>query len=274
MRRLAPLLILLLLLPSLALAVSEEALKVQNAVELAEQDMQELQKAGLPVIRYNDTLFLAKQMYEAQLILEEAGAVPDYSLVQEHINELAGIKQKAFRALDELKALELTINQTVGIDLAPVLEIYAQSRDAFDAERYEECLELAEKTYEKISEMEALETKIRAFYEATSRGISEFLAVWWKEILVTLTALVLAVVLTYNRLMMFLIRKRIEGLEQRKESIRKLVAKTQQGYFESRKISEATYHTRIKKFGEIIRDINRQIPLLKEELAMREKRKI
>jgi len=45
----------------------------------------------------------------------------------------------------------------------------------------------------------------------------------------------------------------------------KLIKKSQYEYFHLFKIPEELYHIRIEKFGELIRDIDRQIPLLVEE---------
>jgi len=254
-------------------AISEDASRVESALKLAEKDMEKMKADGLPIVKYNDTLTLARQIFEAQLLLEKSGRNPDYSLVYEKIEELKEIRIKAYRALDELKALELTINQTKGIDLAPVLDLYAQAKDEFESERYDECLKLIDKTYEKISELEALRTKMKAFYEATSRSILGFLNEKKVEICSGILVSLAGFILTYNRVMCWVIERRIESLERRKKSIKKLIAKTQKEYFEDGKIGETTYHVRIKKFGELIRDINRQIPLLKEELTIRRKKR-
>ena len=257
-----------------SLAISNETAEIQNILKIAEKDMEEMINDGIAVTRYNDTLISAKKIYEAQLTLERAGGKPDYSLVYEKLDELKNIKKNAYKALDELKALELTINQTKGIDLSPVLEIYQEAKGEFRAERYERCLELTDKAYNKISELEAWQTKVKVFYEATSRSILTFLKENWKEISITLIVIFTTIVLSYNRVMCWRINKKIESLKRRRESIEKLIAKTQREYFEKGKISETAYHIRIKKYSEMIRDINRQIPLLKEELSIRRKRKI
>jgi len=257
-----------------SLAISNETIEIQNILKIAEKDMEEMINDGIAVTRYNDTLISAKKIYEAQLALERAGGKPDYSLVYEKLDELKNIKKNAYKALDELRALELTINQTKGIDLSPVLEVYQEAKDEFRAERYERCLELTDKAYNKISELEAWQTKVKVFYEATSRSILTFLKENWKEISITLIVIFTTTVLSYNRVMCWRINKKIESLKRRRESIEKLIAKTQKEYFEKGKISETAYHIRIKKYSEMIRDINRQIPLLKEELSIRRKRKI
>jgi hypothetical protein len=62
------------------------------------------------------------------------------------------------------------------------------------------------------------------------------------------------------------LNKKLEHLYLRRTTLKKLIAKTQKEFFEKGTIDETTYHIRLNKYGEIIRDINRQIPLVKEEL--------
>ena len=264
--------VMVIIIP-LASAISEEALNIGNSLSIAEKDMEEMMNKDIPVTRYNDTLILTKQMYEAQLSLENTSKGPDYSLVQKKIEELKEIKQNAFTASDELKALEIIISQIKGIDLAPILEIHREARNEFYSERYEECLELIDKTYEKMSELEALQTKLRAFYEATSRSFINFIKEQWIKICFGLSGALFAFALTYNRSMSWAIKRMIEDLENRRESIKGLIKETQKAFFQDGSISESTYHIRIKKYAEMIRDINRQIPLLKEELKIKEKRR-
>jgi len=254
--------------------LSDEAIEISDALELAEKNMNEMLAKNISVTRYNDTLTLAKEIYNAQLILEKTGSGADYSFVREKLSELGYIKEQAFRALDELNALKLAINQAEEINKTIVIEMYEQAKTEFKAERYEECLALIDKTYEKISELEAIETKFKAFYEATSRNIVTFLMKWWKELVILLSVIILTIVLTYNRIMCKIIQWKINNLKTRKLSIKKLIKETQREYFEKGKISETVYRIRTKKYAEFIRDINRQIPVLQEELAMRQKRKI
>lgn len=258
-------------LPALAAAASEDTSKAKDLLDTAEKNMDEMARQGLPVIRYNDTFIVAEQMYEAQAALEKSGGRPSYQLVYEKISELDGIRQNAFKNMDEIKALEAAISQTAGIDKNPVLEIYNEALTDFNSERYEESLKLIDRAYKKISELEATETKVKAFYEATTKGIMSFLGENWKEITVILSAFAVAAAFVYGRAARWLIKRRIRLLEMRRESVRSLIAKAQKEYFDRGKISETSYIIKTKKYSELIRDINRQIPLLKEELAKKEK---
>ena len=256
-----------------SLAISEETSRVQSDLKLAEKDMQEMLDQGLTVTRYNDTLIITQQMFDAQVALENAGGKPSYYLVYEKLEELEDMKQKAFKNIDELNALKSAINQTEGIDLTQVLDLYEQAENEFKAERYEKSLELIDMTYNKLSELKALQTKVKAFYEATSRNIVNFFKERWKEIASIVAAIIIFIILTRNRVSCWMIKKKIKQLELRKKSIKELIAKTQKDYFEKGELSEGTYQIRVKKYAELIRDLNRQIPLLREELVIRSKRR-
>ena len=62
-----------------------------------------------------------------------------------------------------------------------------------------------------------------------------------------------------------MVDRKINNLNFEKEVLEKLIKKAQYEYFHLRKIPEELYHIRINKFGELIRDTNRKIPLLLEE---------
>lgn len=265
--------IIMAVLSSSAFAISEDAKKAGSDLNGIEKDMGALLDSGLPIIRYNDTLAFATQIYEAQIALENASGKADYSLVQEKIKELRALKQNALRASDELKVLEMTINQTKGIDLAPVIEIYGEARNEFNSERYEESIKLIDTAYKKISELEAVETKIKAIYDAGSRNIMGFLNERWKDIALAALAVAIIYLLTHTTVSAWFIKRKIRSLEMRRNSIKGLLSKAQKAYFEERSLGETSYYVRTKKYGELIRDINRQIPLLKEELAKKQKRR-
>jgi hypothetical protein len=252
-------------------ATSAAALQAAANIATAEKDMQEMASRGLPVARYNDTLLIAKQVYESQLSLEGHYIKGDYAFVEEKLRELADIKQKAYTAVDEINALEMAIDKAEEINKSAVLEILAKARDEFRAERYEEAIRLVDAGYSKISEEEAFQTKIGAFYEAASGGIAGFFQKWWAWMLAFLVIASVAGFMAYNRIACALLNRKIGMLELRKESIRKLMLKTQKDYFDRGTTGEETYHVRTKKYAELVRDINRQIPLLREELAMRTK---
>ncbi len=249
--------------------LSEEALEIQNLLNIAEEDLIQLQEEGINTLRYNDSLILAKNFYEAIVTAEKKGEKTDYINVRTKIDDLKNIKQKAFLALDELKALELAINQTEGINFTPVLELYQQAENEFKTERFELSLERIEETYEKISEEKAFQTKVKTFYNATSRGLLSFLKKSWKVILITLLVLTSGYFLFHKKIEKTIIHVKIKNLERRRNSVSRLIAETQKRYFEEGELGDQNYHIRTKKYTELVRDINRQIPLLREKLVLK-----
>lgn len=271
LKYIAFLICIIFILP-LAGAISDDAITAGNELDDLLKDMKEMRDAGFQTIRYNDTLTFARQIYDAQLALENASGKADYSLVIEKIKELRELKITAIRASDELKALEMTMNQTRDVNMTQVISIYDEARDEFNSERYEESMKHIDEAYKKISELEALRTKINAIYEASTRSIAGFLREQWKRIAAIVVVLVMTGLMARRKIAAWIISQKIRSLERRRNSITGLISKTQQEYFGDGAISETTYYARTKKYAELIRDINRQIPLLKEELMKKQGR--
>ncbi|MCK5023781.1 MAG: hypothetical protein KAS04_06400, partial [Candidatus Aenigmarchaeota archaeon] len=252
----------------LAVASFDESLDVKNALWNANSDLQIMKDAGLSTVRYNDLLMFTEQIYNIQYTIEKEGGNSDYSEFYKKINELQKMKFNAFKAMDELDALELTMNQIDGIDISEAENIYNESKTEFLSERYEKSMDLVNDAYEKISELESVETRIAVFYEATSRNITSLISNSWKEILIAIGAIVFAFFMLKKPIKRKLIKRKIKELVIRKETLKDMISKTQREYFDRGELSESNYHIRTRKYSDMIREINRQIPLLKEELVM------
>jgi len=267
MRYFAVSIALLIFLSSVVSAASEDAMKANERMKSAELDMENMAALGLPVSRYNDTLTAAKLLYAAEYVLENSSGKPgDYSLAYRKINEMAELRQTEFRTADELEALKYAISEAKVSDKEAINAIYLEAKAEFESERYDESMALVSKAYDKISEMEAVDTKVKAVYEAASRGIFGFVKENKKEIISVLLIFCVAVAITYERFTIHLTKRKIADLERRGYTIKQLIGKTQKEYFEGEKMSEISYNIRIKKYGEMLREINREIPLLKESI--------
>lgn len=252
---------------------SEEALLVNQSLAEARQNLQEIQEAGLPIIRYNDTLDQAEIIYQVKLNGELNGIRQDYSTVSGLMDDLRELKNNIFKSADELSALKLQLEGLSGVDLAPIEELYQQAEAEFKTERYEACLDFIDQTTKKISEQKAVTAKLKVFYEATSRTLGGFFKKWWLELLITITIIAVVILLTYNQMIMLWIKERIVSLERRKKSVRNLIAKTQEEYFEKGTMSDDNYRIKVNKYGQYIRDINRQLSILREDLLFRKAKK-
>ncbi|MFT4303924.1 MAG: hypothetical protein ACMXYG_05130 [Candidatus Woesearchaeota archaeon] len=250
------------------IALSEQALFLSEQIQEKELELLDLKEEGFTIVRYNDTLLLAKQFFAAQKEIESHNGTPNYNLVETRLNELTELRELAYLVKDELTTLEQIINASTAVNITVIYEIYDQAYASFRAERYEESLTLIERTYVRISEQEATETRVRALYDAYSRNLTTYLKQNYKNILITIGIILLLILISQKHVRIFIINKKIKNMEVRVNSVRNLVAKTQKDYFEEGTLNESMYHTKVKKYGEILRDLNRQIPLLKEQKAM------
>ncbi|MFW5977488.1 MAG: hypothetical protein ACOCQQ_03175, partial [Candidatus Nanoarchaeia archaeon] len=125
-----------------------------------------------------------------------------------------------------------------------------------------------ESAREKASEYDALNTKVKALMAASSRNIKSFLQRNWEFVLGGLVVALILFFILKKIIRKALIKRKLKQLHLRKESIHELTKQIQKEYFSTGKLSESAYHIRLKVYGEMVRDIRRQIPLLEEELAL------
>lgn len=245
------------------ISVSCRAQQINESISRAMDDMAQMERDGIGVTRYNDTLQMAIALYESGTNKER---------VIQLLDELSKIRRKAYKCMDELSALRSVIESTKDINQTPVWELYYQAEDEFRSERYEKSLELIDKAYNKISELEALETKLALFYQTVSGSVVSFLVAYWIYIVSVVLVSVACYLALRKRITVALLKRRIKDLSNRKESLKKQIEKEQKRYFETKEIGEDTYKIRIAKYGEVLRDINRKLLLLKEELSLLERR--
>jgi beta-lactamase regulating signal transducer with metallopeptidase domain len=150
---------------------------------------------------------------------------------------------------------------------AIILEISNEIKD----ERYENVKSLVEKTYSEIIKVQSENTALNVIYSNTTRSLKLFVINNWK-ILSSLAIVIIVFLLIYRiKISIWLVNRKMEALKLRKKTIKELVMQTQKDYFQYGKMPEGEYNIKTKKFAELVRDIDRQIPLLQEQLAKLEK---
>jgi len=68
-------------------------------------------------------------------------------------------------------------------------------------------------------------------------------------------------------------RMKFNHLMTQKKALNTLIQNIQKSYFKTKKLSKTEYTIKLKKFKELIRDIDRQIMVLKEEMFKTKRRK-
>ncbi len=260
------LLCILLFALFISIAFALNATEAYNAILQARKDIAEMEAANFSTQLVKDLLFEAEQIYNAQLALEERGGKPEYYLVIERTRKISKIKETAFLLHDELKALEAKLREVNSTgNFSEAWKIFEQAKKEFYDERYEKVPELIDKTYKKIIELQALSTRVAAIYKATTKSITKILEMWWKEIIATIIVILFFIIVFWRKIKLWRIDRKIKLLELEKSVLRELIKKAQYEYFQLGKIPEVVYRVKVRKFGELIRDINRKIPLLLEE---------
>ena len=242
--------------------------RLENDLLSLEEDLSLLVEQDIPTARFSSLLNSSRNLFSAQRALEDAGGVPDFDLVSQKISELRELRNVAVLSRDELSALEILVDDFSQEDDGLLQNFLGTARNEFETERFELVLEEVDKAYIRMSELEALDTKLRAAYDATSRNIMDFLYGVRFYLFGFLLFLFLVFIFARKHVLRFRLRRKIRDLEFRKRVINDLMANIQKEYFENNSLSESNYHVRSKKYGELIRDLNRQRPILEERLAM------
>jgi hypothetical protein len=152
------------------------------------------------------------------------------------------------------------------VNLSKAIEMLSEAEKELLDGRFSEAQKIAANAYGEIDSAEAERVRQNTVFESARRNIENFIYENWQNILiVALTIMVLGFVFQ-KQIRRFLVNAKISSLISEKKTYEDMIKRTQRGYFESGNINELTYHIKIKKYSDLIRNVNRQIPLLKEEL--------
>lgn len=262
-----PFMLILILTIPLIHALGEEAIQADKAIKDAKSCLDKMISKDIPVNRANESLNEAIQLYEAQLALEKRGGKSEYKLVTEFANETCQVQEISQKAKDELEVfLETYIESNKTINLSAMDGMYFEIINSFREERFEETISLIDDGYEKLSEIEASQTAFNLFYTTTTRTIRNFLIENWIKISAGFAITIILLMIFWKSLKILKIKLKIRALRIEKETLKGLIKNLQYNYFETKKVSETEFRVKLNKFKEMIRDVDRQIPLLKEEI--------
>ncbi len=256
-----------LMFTQMCLAVSDEAINASNSIKQAEQEVVEMIGREIPILRANESLEEAKQIYSAQLALEKTKGKAKYDLVFEYTTEVSYIKSISFRAQDELTVFkEIFASSEKDFDSSSITNEYNEILLSFEEERFEETIELINEGYDILSEVQSSQTALKSFYSVTSRSIKGFFIDNWLKLLVGFLVVFVAFLIFRKGISIYWVRRKMDSLKMQRVVLLDLIKKLQRNYFDKKSISEGEYETKTTKFEEMIRDIDRQIPLLKQEM--------
>ncbi len=244
-------------------------------INTSEAIVRELADAGFNTVRAQDILTQEKDSYIAQELLEKTRK-SDYSTIIKQCDSLSELRDLAYASRDEVFVLFRFYNETINtkiMNASYIDSILLEVQAEIDNERYEKVEQLVAKAYGEISSLRSKTTTLNLF---KTKAVGFFTMIFienWKKTFGTLLVIIIPYILFRKKIMKLSLNNQLNQLEIRKKTIKGLIKQTQRDYFEHGKLPEGSYNIRTKKFAELIRDIDRQMPLLREELARLEKNK-
>jgi hypothetical protein len=270
------LLLFLFLIPT-AFAENQTSEIEQDFLEI-DVIISELSSEGFNIQRVNDTYKAAKQIFDSQIENQKDENRRDYTLVIKYIDEIFELNDQAYVAKDEIEYVYILYNdikeKAPQIDLSEAETLLEEMEFEYENEVYDKAYELAKQAYAKLVELEGKYTALNLAYQATTKTIKNFFKDNWLVILILIIVGTILYTIFRNRIIYFRTKHRIKMLEKEAKVLESLIKNAQEGYFETGTLSEASYRVRLKKFSELTRDINRKLPLLREELVKRKGGKI
>jgi len=246
---------------------SDDLKEAKLATNNIAQQIISLRENGFKTTRITDEFSLIKQVYENNYLREKNGFLADYSLIKTKVAALNTLIALIYTTHDELAALDAAIVQaSKELDVSAAKEIYLSAKQEYDDERYEFVSPKIDLTYEKINELQSLEAKTAAAYEATRKNVSAFFEDNWHYI--ALIVIVPSVIYLIFRKKIKRTRKlaRLEANRAEINVLKKEMMASQEKYFVQQKLPESEYHIKIRLYAEKIRNLNGENALLEKEL--------
>ncbi|NMI76974.1 hypothetical protein GLT92_00965 [Nanohaloarchaea archaeon] len=247
----------------------QTATEANSSLRESEEIIREMNRSNIPTQRVSDLYERANESYVTQLERNRSGKESDYSMVLNTVEQIEEIRTEAFRTKDQLDILRSRIkelNKSRDLNLSGAREELEEAEIEYRDERFERSRENIDLAYQEISEAQSAVTQAQAFASATRDKFQTFLINNWKKLSATLVILSALFYLLYKEYRIYSLEKKKQNLKQKREVIQDLTSEAQEEYFQENDMAESAYNTRTDKYGEMIRDINRQIPLIDEDL--------
>ena len=226
-----------------------------------------MREAGLPYLQANDLLEIGVQWFDGQSAMELSGGIPDYGFSLQKVTEILDLEQSSLSVGDDLKALSARIDSAdKDANLTSTKALMAEATQEFRDGRIDEAKNLINQAYDEVSNAESQAVHSRTMLESTRRNLESFLSDNWK-IMVAIAAIALALFFVFQKqIRRFILDSRLKALIHEREVVSSMLKGLQQDYFQKKTINELTYRVKTKKYGDMLRNINRQVPTVKEEL--------
>jgi len=233
----------------------------------ANESVAKMREGGLPSQNAADLYGLAEQWFYGQEAIELSGGRPNYDFALQKVAEIADLEQNTYSVNDDLKALADRIGAAdPGADLTATKSLVADATQEFKDGRIDRAETLINQAYDEVTKAESQAVHARTIGESARRTIENFLADNWQAFAYAAAAGIAIFFLFQKQIRKALVDARTRSLLHEKTVIESMLKNLQKDYFEKKSVTDLTYRVKTKKYGDIIRNINRQLPLLKEKM--------
>ena len=257
----------LLLLPLLALmplafaqedVTKEDPLTVIH-IERAKADIREMEELGI------GTGFVKDKLGDA----ENALSSRDYQLILEKTEMISDRKKRAFELLDSIRALELRIGEVSEIgDTAKAEEKLAEADAFFENENYGEAEDAVFEGERYLRQVVGEYSIVRARYSAARDNTVTYVNEWWKELVLLVLLVLVAIGVSYPRISRIRDMKMLEDMRLERKVLGELIRRVQKEYFSKAKMSRRIYDIKMRKYREKMLELDENIPILKSQLRI------
>lgn len=292
----------LLVIPLAQSITQEQALQ---AIQNAEQDIEQMKQAGFSTQAANDTLTqayqalqrvnfaqalnnnltgeIAEQAKKALAGLDYQGF--NYDEVIKYTDEITNIKNRALELTDTIKASEIEIQnqKTQAQNLTGLKKITGHfisedMSDLIDTQESEALLQQAQEALnqERYQEADQLILQAQQILEdkkaevtttsLLSRAGKSFFIKNWPLLLIFTIVLITGGWFTNQKIKVKKNKNKLEKLLAEKKAIIKLMKKAQKERFETSTLPQSVYNIRMEKYNERLNHVKRNIPVVRNIL--------
>lgn len=254
---------IILVLLGLLLMFSVSAYNITEEISLEEcfddNDLiiVEFKEAELNHLRIDDLITLIDTSYSMNA---------DFETIMQKCEEVNKVKKMAYDMQDRIGAMNLFYEETFEEPVEHIDKMIDEVYSDFNDEQYELIEDKVDKIYNEIIDYKSSQTAVKIFYDSTRNQVIYFLEVNYKNILIVVGSILFLFLIFRRRIKIIKRKRKIGKIELRKEVLKELIKKTQADYFRKNKISSGLYEIRLKKFSEMVRDLDKDVLTIKEEL--------
>ena len=177
--------------------------------------------------------------------------------------------------MDQISLLNQTISalNTREFNFTEIFEAQKFIKEKFDKEQLDELPTILENTFVRIEQIQLETVRFRAFFKASQQNIISFIKRHPLGISITFFSLTLLGVISFNEIVIIMLRRKIEDYKTEQAVLKDLILKAQNDYFNEGKITKSMYDFKIQKYEEKQLKIKEQLPVLENNLEERENKK-